>query len=1205
MSKMISVASGFQYSVNIAYDLYDDTKIENFIPTQAFLSLLDDILESMNDKSNDRARVLVGAYGKGKSHIVLTILSILMRKDIHVFDNIMPAIKTNHDLYQKLMNYYDSKNKILPVVITGSNTSISQAFLLALKRTLDENDLKEIMPETNYKAAALVIERWKNDYKETYDAFVKLLEEPINQYLDRLSDFDSTAYEKFEKIYPLLTAGSIFNPFLGFDVVELYSSVIKELKKHGYSGIYVVYDEFSKYLEANITKASISDTKMLQDFAEKCNRSGNEQMHVMLISHKEISNYIDTLPKQKLDGWRGVSERFKHIHLNNDFSQIYEIIASVIKHDPSKWNSFCARYKDNFESFYRIYHEHHVFKNMTESQLNNVIYDCYPLHPISTFILPRLSEKVAQNERTLFTFLSSKGISTLPSFLEDYEDDKFTTITPDVLFDYFEPLFKKEVYTSSLHSTYILTSTILLKLKEGSLESKIVKTLALIYLLEQFDVLAPTPDELMNVYSIDYTSDKIDKAISKLIDEKFVVYQKQSNHFLKLKKTSGININEKIHDVMEKLSRKISVKEVLNKSNVDKYIYPTRYNDEVEMTRYFKTEFIDASEVTADVDWSQKTKSIKADGVIYAIIPNEDVSLNDLNEILYKKADVENPRYLFVTLNSYDNIQKSAIKYEAVKTLREKALGDEILYEEYNIIYDDLDEMINNYISSFLRPEKHKANYIYNGHEENITRRSSLTELLSRICEETFKYTPIINNEALNKDVLTSNTIKSREKIVSALLRSDLEYNLGFSGHGQEVSVMRGILINTHILSQNDESKITYFNEQLTGNMKRTLQEIEEFIKESRKGEVSFSYIYDDLTQPDNGFGIRKGIVPILLAAVFHKYKSQLLISENFTQIPLNAKTLEKINADPSIYFLDYLDWNEEKEGYVNELSKVFKDEVIDIEKSINNYDYVAKAMKRWYLNLPKYTKEKKANINGDKVDKVIIKFNKLLRRVNSTSELLFREIPELFGNIGYNRSVVDRIREIKYLEDNTLNQLGCDLLEYMKGLFALSRNKEITSQMTLSSIMKDWLENLSPNINEVLFGDGTERFIKLIIESGNDELSFVKQAARLATGLRIEDWSDASFEKFTQTINKFKNTAESYHQEVVEENVSENIDGYQITYLDDSGKTITKRFDKIDSSRRGKLLYNAITANIDSMGQAISDQEKRQILMTVLEKFL
>ena len=67
----------------------------------------------------------------------------------------------------------------------------------------------------------------------------------------------------------------------------------------------------------------MSDTKMLQDFAEKCNRSGSSQLHLMLISHKEIANYIDNLPKQKVDGWRGVSERFAHIHLNNNFSQTY------------------------------------------------------------------------------------------------------------------------------------------------------------------------------------------------------------------------------------------------------------------------------------------------------------------------------------------------------------------------------------------------------------------------------------------------------------------------------------------------------------------------------------------------------------------------------------------------------------------------------------------------------------------------------------------------------------------------------------------------------------------------------------------------------------------------------------------------------------------------------------------------------------------
>ena len=47
----------------------------------------------------------------------------------------------------------------------------------------------------------------------------------------------------------------------------------------------------------------------------------------------------------------------------------------------------------------------------------------------------------------------------------------------------------------------------------------------------------------------------------------------------------------------------------------------------------------------------------------------------------------------------------------------------------------------------------------------------------------------------------------------------------------------------------------------------------------------------------------------------------------------------------------------------------------------------------------------------------------------------------------------------------------------------------------------------------------------------------------------------------------------------------------------------MTKRFDKVETSKRGKLLYNAIESAISGMGQAVSEQEKRQILMDVLRE--
>lgn len=401
MSNMISVASGFQYSVNIGYDLNNDGKLKNFIPTRSSLTLLEDILLSTNVTSTERARVLIGAYGKGKSHIVLMILSMLMKKDLRLFEKIIPALQERPKLYQCVQNYYESENKLLPVVITGSNTSLPQAFLLALQRTLAENEMLDIMPETNYKAAVAAIRRWQKEFPDTYQKLRDMIDEPVDGFVEKLVDYDVNAYEKFEKVYPLLTAGSIFNPFLGFDVAELYENAVKGLRSRGYTGIYVVYDEFSKFLEANISEASMSDTKMLQDFAEKCNRSGEYQMHLMLISHKEISNYIDTLPKQKVDGWRGVSERFLHIHLNNNFSQTYEVIASVIQKNSLFWKPFCAQYQTDFEELEHRFSNHPIFADVDAADRTELLYKCYPLHPVSTFILPRLSERVAQNERTL------------------------------------------------------------------------------------------------------------------------------------------------------------------------------------------------------------------------------------------------------------------------------------------------------------------------------------------------------------------------------------------------------------------------------------------------------------------------------------------------------------------------------------------------------------------------------------------------------------------------------------------------------------------------------------------------------------------------------------------------------------------------------------------------------------------------------------
>lgn len=1199
MRDMISVASGFQYSVNIGYDLGSDNKLKSFIPTKSALSLLEDILLSVNPTSSDRARVLIGAYGKGKSHIVLTILSILMKRDLTLFEKLMPKIEENPRLYQLIQNYYESENKILPVVISGSNTSLTQAFLLSLQRTLSEHDLLSAMPETNYKAAISVIKRWQKDFPETFEKFLNEIDDPVEVFIDRLGNYDVAAYGAFEQVYPSLTAGSTFNPFLGFDVVELYESVAKSLKSKGYTGLYVVYDEFSKFLEANIVDASVSDTKMLQDFAEKCCRSGSLQLHLMLISHKEISNYIDKLPKEKTDGWRGVSERFKHIHMNNNFSQTYEIISSVIQHKEPIWGTFCDEHARDFEALFSRYQKHQMFMD-AQGEIETAIRGCFPLHPVSTFILPRLSERVAQNERTLFTFLSAEGTATLAVFLDEYEDN-FTLVTPDLIYDYFEPLLKKEVYAGDIHDTFVLTSTILNQIPEDTLGSKIIKTISLIYILGQFERLNPTKEQIIGIYSGTYELSEIEQAISDLIEKEFVIYIKRSNDYLRLKQTSGVDIQQKIHDQIESQSGKITTKDVLNGSNFDNYMYPTRYNDDHEMTRFFAFQFISSAEVTVDVDWNLKSESIDADGIIYGIIPENETQLKKITKII-KDTSLGYERYIFVLPKHYKDVEAVAQEYAAIAKLRDHAVDDPVLFDEYEVVFEDLQEIIKGFIGMYTHPENYRSVYIHNGNELHVYRKSGLTEVMSQICDAVYNMTPVINNESVNKNDITSVAQNSRNKIVSALLRSELEPNLGLSGTGQEVSIMRSTLLRTGIWSEDGGvPQINLHPENV--NMRHMLETIEDFILETRQnGKTSFAELYERLTLPEYHIGLRYGLIPIYVAAVMHNYRQQIVINDRFGPIQTSADALIQINSDPSSFTLEYLDWNPEKENYIARLSDAFRDYVVDAERSGNSYDYVANAMRRWYMALPKYSKESTKRPTGEKLVRRQLEIMKLLRQNTSSSDLLFKKLPEAVDYHGDYADVATDIIDAKGFFDGLLTELKQELISKTKAAFLPENDKKASKKTTLTDAAKDWCNRLDPKSFEQLFSDGTDRFLQHLRSMTNDEDLFITRLAKLATGLRLEDWDNKTVKQYIDALARFMKTAKDFHSSVVAETINDT-SSYQVTFADEEGTSTTRRFDKVEVSARGKLLFNQITASLEAMGHSISEQEKRQILMEVLKK--
>ena len=149
-----------------------------------------------------------------------------------------------------------------------------------------------------------------------------------------------------------------------------------------------------------------------------------------------------------------------------------------------KKNGYEKFIKDNKKAFDKIISiaaMANVFRELKgEAFEQKVVYGCFPLAPLTVYSLLKVSELVGQNERTLFTFLANHGKNTLSEFIEK-ERDRLELVTTDAIYDYFEELFKKEVFNAPVHSCWAKADSAIRQLTDVN-QIKIVKAIAFINL---------------------------------------------------------------------------------------------------------------------------------------------------------------------------------------------------------------------------------------------------------------------------------------------------------------------------------------------------------------------------------------------------------------------------------------------------------------------------------------------------------------------------------------------------------------------------------------------------------------------------------------------------------------------------------------------------------------------------------------------------
>lgn len=1157
----ISVNENFQYSVNLQFDINNISKIKEYIPTKDGCELLNQYFNSVLNSKN-RATTLIGPYGKGKSHLLLVLITLLNNYNIEdkkEIDNFLNKIKkVDSETYELIKDIRDKKTKLMPIIINSNYGDLNQAFLLALSETLERENLSSIVVNTYFDIALKVILKWEEEYKDVIGEIKKCLSEYNCSFKDLkqgLKNYSEEYYAIFKNVYSCILHGQEFNPLVNSDIVKIYKDMAHEIKEYGYSGMFIVFDEFSKFLEYVENSHMMKDLKLLQDFAELANRTGEtEQIHLSCITHKTINQYAKNLTEDKLNAFKTVEGRFKELYFNRSIEQNYEIVSYALKKKDG-YNELFDEFYNNHLNTYEEIKSLTVFKNV--EKIEEILYKgCYPLNPLTVYCLIQLSEKIAQNERTLFTFLTDDDQNGLKYFISNNNRGLFNVCK---IYDYFKPLFKKET-TEVIRNIWLKAENALAKCNEQD-EKDIIKSLSIIYMINETEILVP--DDITLRLSVNMTLSKYEEIVNKLIDKSIIKRRKITNE-IDFTNIYNRELSKEIKRLSENQFYDINIKDIINEVETKKYSLPRRYNEEYKITRFFDNVFMTEEELLSINNLDILFENNYCDGIIINLIRdsrNVQNVIDHFNDLKNDRIVLRIPKTLFPK-----TIVSLLREYKSIEYLINNKENDES-NNELSLIKKETLEVLIEQISNYFSLDNIQEYLYMNKKNKNVT---NLSSYLSDICFEIYSKTPIVNNEMINKRDLSAPIKKARDIVIDTVLNNDL--TLIKSKTSAEATIYKAIV------DKKDKSSI-----------KEVLNIINTFVEKSENKKISFNELYKKLESKP--YCIRKGIIPILLSIALYNYSDIIIIYFMNKEIELDANNLIKINDNPEKYYILTEKGTTDKIRYLSNLMYIY--DIPNLDNQRINLRKLVDGMRRWILSLPRILREYSNDYNYLNInEKYIIIKNELLRPDINNNEFIYQRLIEIFDTNNYEK-ITDLIKEMKKTFDSFMN-LYCE--------YVIKETKEIFNKNykgSLNSLLKDWLIDNKLESSNMIFDIKTRELIEYVKElTTHDEEDIIEKISKIITGFYIEDWQPNEMEDFKGELERIINNINQSDQSSVD-------CSNKITLISGNEKIEKYLSNNDELSALGNTMKNNIEEIMNEYGDSLTEQEKISVLIDIMKKYM
>jgi len=411
---IIRTRRGFSPVYNLENEEHDKFW-RTYIPHRNFYELLEKVIKVLKGTAQGKTAIwLQGAYGTGKSH-TCGVLKHLLSDPLGKIEDYLNTFEGSKGIQIKAeWKALRENNRYLVVTLKGNTGIVDERymeFLLkeAIRKTAKEKYGINLPLETEIDLIVRDIEKetdeWVEENFETYTTKEALIEALRNG--DELALEEAlNVFEKQGKFYL-----KNFN--------EWISKVKQTLKEKGFSGIFIIWDEFTSLLEEGFI------SKVQNLLAE------NPNIYLLIVTHKTAEQLRGKIEKETL---KKIQDRFELHLLEMQELTAFQILARTLeKVNENLWKLQRHKYfTPELKKVANALKEHGVDTGRIDLK------DLYPIHPYTAFLISYTVNHFMSANRSLFEILYSederKGVFN--KFLNK-EIDKEPFFTADYLWDFF------------------------------------------------------------------------------------------------------------------------------------------------------------------------------------------------------------------------------------------------------------------------------------------------------------------------------------------------------------------------------------------------------------------------------------------------------------------------------------------------------------------------------------------------------------------------------------------------------------------------------------------------------------------------------------------------------------------------------------------------------------------------------------------------